>query len=49
MARLPVHYIFPNFEFDAVKFYQEIQKLIPNLDEEFVIFHSTGLFYRLGW
>lgn len=48
VSRLPVHYVFPNFKFDANKFRQEFQNYFPNLNEELSIFYSTGFAYHLG-
>lgn len=48
VARLPVHYVFPNFALNTTEFLEQIQKTVSNTDEDIVIFYSTGFFYQLG-
>lgn len=48
VSRLPVHYVFLHFKFDAVKFQQEFQNTIPTLDEPILVLYSNALFYELG-
>lgn len=48
VSRLPVHYVFLHFKFDAVKFGEELHKTLPKLDESILVFYSNGLFYQLG-
>lgn len=48
VSRLPVHYVFLHFKFDAVKFGQAFHKTVTKLDEKILVFYSNGLYYQLG-
>lgn len=48
VARLPVHYVFPNLKFDAANFHKHLSKTFPTTDEKIIVFYSTALFYQLG-
>lgn len=48
VARLPVHYVFPNLTFDAANFHKHLSKTFPKTDEKIIIFYSTAFFYQLG-
>lgn len=48
VSRLPVHYVFLHFKFDATKFSESFHKRLPNHDEPILVFYSNGLFYQLG-
>lgn len=48
VSRLPVHYVFMNFAFDSTAFVGELNKILPNIDGDIVIFVSSGYFYHLG-
>lgn len=48
VSRLPVHYVFLHFKFDAAKFNEEFHKILPKLDEPILVFYSNGFYYQLG-
>lgn len=48
VSRLPVHYVFLHFKFDAIKFEEEFHKRLLNHEEPILVFYSNGLFYQLG-
>lgn len=48
VSRLPVHYVFMHYKFDAAKFNEAFQKHLPNHDEPILVFYSNGLFYELS-
>lgn len=48
VSRLPVHYVFLHYKFDAAKFNETFQKRLTNHAEPILVFYSNGLFYEFG-
>lgn len=48
VSRLPVQYVFTKSTFDVTKFAEQIEKWLPSIDGDVVVFVPTHYFYHLG-
>lgn len=48
VTRLPVHYVFANFKLNSNIFANELNNVVPNAEEDLMVFYSTAYYYQLG-